>query len=142
LRVAGRGSVWEQEVCEVLYEHIGSGGGEHVPTVHRHLVLDTGPDDVARGDSLEVDLVVRRHHAKGLLDAQVKGAAHAPGDMPAESTKATRHRAPSLCLAFLDLLAGLEGGNPQLLQLLLRGVVGRLHSLSLGRRVPQGDPQA
>jgi hypothetical protein len=24
----------------------------------------------------------------------------------------------------------------------LRGVVGRLHSLSLGRRVPQGGPQA
>jgi hypothetical protein len=24
----------------------------------------------------------------------------------------------------------------------LRGVVGRLHSLSLGCRVPQGDPQA
>jgi hypothetical protein len=44
-----------------------------------------------------------------------------------------RHRAPSLCLAFLNLLAGLEGGSPQLLQLMLRGVVGRLNSLSLGR---------
>jgi hypothetical protein len=29
--------------------------------------------------------------------------------------EATRHRAPSLRLAFLDLLAGLEGGGPQLL---------------------------
>jgi hypothetical protein len=31
-----------------------------------------------------------------------------------------------LRLTFLDLLAGLEGGGPQLFQLLLRGVVGRL----------------
>jgi hypothetical protein len=85
---------------------------------------------------------VTRHHAKGLLDAQVKGAAHAPGDMPAESTKVTHHRAPSPRLAFLDLLAGLEGGNPQLLQLLLRGVVGHLHSLGLGGCIPQGSPQA
>jgi hypothetical protein len=62
--------------------------------------------------------------------------------MPAEGVEATRRRAPSLRLAFLDLLAGLESGGPQLLQLLLRGVVGCLHRLSLGRRVPQGDPQA
>jgi hypothetical protein len=48
---------------------------------------------------------VGRHHPKGLLDAQVKGAALVPGDMPTESTKATRHQAPSLRLAFLDLLA-------------------------------------
>jgi hypothetical protein len=41
----------------------------------------------------------------------MKSAMHAPGDMPAESTKATRHRAPSLRLAFLDLLAGLEGAG-------------------------------
>jgi hypothetical protein len=53
-----------------------------------------------------------------------------------------RQRAPGLCLALLDLLTGLEGGGPQLLQLLLRGVVGRLHGLSLGGRVPQGGPQA
>jgi hypothetical protein len=106
-------------VNEVLGEHIGGGGGERVRTVHRHFVLDADRDDVARGDSLEVDLVVRRHHAKGLLDAQMKSATHTSGDMPAESTKATRHRAPSLRLAFLDLLAGLEGGGPQLLQLLL-----------------------
>jgi hypothetical protein len=33
-------------------------------------------------------------------------------------------------------LADLEGGGPQLLQLLLRGVVGRLHCLSLGGCVP------
>jgi hypothetical protein len=72
----------------------------------------------------------------------VKSVAHAPGDMPAEGAEATRHRAPGLRLAFLDLLAGLEGGGLQLLQLLLRGIVGHLHSLSLGCRVPQGDPQA
>jgi hypothetical protein len=73
------------------------------------------------------------HHTKRLLDTQVKGVAHAPGDMPTEGAEAAHHRAPSLRLAFLDLLACLEGGGPQLLQLLLRGVVGRLDSLSLGR---------
>jgi hypothetical protein len=35
-------------------------------------------------------------------------------------------------------LAGLEGGSLQRLQLLLRGVVGRLHHLGLGSHVPQG----
>jgi hypothetical protein len=49
----------------------------------------------------------------------MKSATHTPGDVPAESAKAARHAAPNLCLAFLDLLAGLEGGGPQLLQLLL-----------------------
>jgi hypothetical protein len=39
-------------------------------------------------------------------------------------------------------LADLEGGGLQILQLLLRGVVGRLHCLALGGRVPQGSPQA
>jgi hypothetical protein len=47
-----------------------------------------------------------------------------------------------LRLALLDFLVGLEGGGPQLFQLLLRGVVGRLHSLSFGCRVSQGSPQA
>jgi hypothetical protein len=82
------------------------------------------------------------HHTKRLLDTQVKGAAHAPGDVPTEGAEAARHRGPSLCLAFLDLLACLEGGGTQLLQLLLREVVGHLNNLSLGRRVPQGGPQA
>jgi hypothetical protein len=58
------------------------------------------------------------HHAEGLLDTQVKGAEHAPRDMPPEGTQATRQRAPGLRLAFLDCLAGLEGGGPQLSQLL------------------------
>jgi hypothetical protein len=39
-------------------------------------------------------------------------------------------------------MAGLEGGGPQLFQLLLRGVVGRLHHLSLSGRVPQSGPRA
>jgi hypothetical protein len=72
----------------------------------------------------------------------VKGATHAPGDVPTKGTQATRRRAPGLRLAFFDRLAGLEGGGPQLFQLLLRGVVGRLHSLGLSGRVPQGGPQA
>jgi hypothetical protein len=62
---------------------------------------------------------VRHHHAKGLLNAQVKGVVNEPGDTSAEGAKATRHRASSLRLAFLDLMAGLKGGGPQLLQLLL-----------------------
>jgi hypothetical protein len=86
-------------------------------------------------------LVVGRLHGESLPDAQVKGAAHAPGDMPTKGVEATRYRAPSLRLAFLDLLASLERGGPQLLQLLLRGVVGYLDNLSLGRRVPQGGLQ-
>jgi hypothetical protein len=49
----------------------------------------------------------------------VKGATQALGDMLAKGTKATRHRAPGLHVGLLDLLASLEGGGPQLLQLLL-----------------------
>jgi hypothetical protein len=56
--------------------------------------------------------------------------------MPAEGTQATRQRAPGLRLAFLNLLADLEGSGPRLLQLLLRGVVGHLHSLGLGGHIP------
>jgi hypothetical protein len=39
-------------------------------------------------------------------------------------------------------LVGLEGGGLQRLQLLLRGVVGRLHCLGLGGHLPQGSLQA
>jgi hypothetical protein len=76
---------------------------------------------------------VGSHHAEGLLDTQVKGAAHALGNVPAKGTEATCHRAPGLHLALLDPLACLECGGPQLFQLLLRGVVGRLDGLRLGR---------
>jgi hypothetical protein len=82
-------------------------------------------------------LIVGGHHAKHLLHTQVKGPAHTLGDVPTEGAEAARHRAPSLRLAFLNLLACLEGGGPQLLQLMLRGVVGSLNSLSRGRRVPR-----
>jgi hypothetical protein len=81
---------------------------------------------------------VRPHYAEGLLDAQVKGSAHAPRDVPAEGTQATRQRAPGLRFAFLDRLAGLKSGGPQLPQLLFHRVVGRAHGLGLGGRVPQG----
>jgi hypothetical protein len=74
---------------------------------------------------------VGSHHAEGLLDAQVKSAAHALGNVPAEGAEVTCQRAPGLCLALLDRLARLEGSGPQLFQLLLRGVVGRLDSLCL-----------
>jgi hypothetical protein len=57
--------------------------------------------------------------------------------MPAQGAEATRHRAPGLRFAFLDALARLEGRGPQLFQLLLGGVVGRLDHLRLGRRRPK-----
>jgi hypothetical protein len=59
------------------------------------------------------------HHSKGLFDALVKGVAHALGDMPTKGAQATSQRAPGLCHAFFNLLADLECGIPQLLQLLL-----------------------
>jgi hypothetical protein len=45
-------------------------------------------DDVTLRHSLEVDLVMRSHHSDGLLDAEVQGLAHAPGDVPAEGAQA------------------------------------------------------
>jgi hypothetical protein len=63
----------------------------------------------------------------------MKGTAHALGNVRAEGVEATRHRAPGLHVAFINPLARLESGGPQLLQLLLQGVVGRLDSLRLGR---------
>jgi hypothetical protein len=133
LGVACHGSVQEQEVPEVLGEDVGRRSGKRVRAVHCHLVIDVDRDNVARREGFEVDLIMGGHHTKCLLDTQVKGVAHAPGDVHNEGAEAARHQAPSLRLAFLDLLAGLEGGRPQLLQLLLRGVVGRQNSLSLGR---------
>jgi hypothetical protein len=52
---------------------------------------------------------VRPHHSESLLDAEVQGPAHAPRDVPAEGAQAAGQRAPSLCLALLHSLAGLEG---------------------------------
>jgi hypothetical protein len=60
---------------------------------------------------------VGRYHTEGL--AQVKGAAHALGDVPTDGAQATRQRAPGLRLAFFNLLADLEGGSLQFLQILL-----------------------
>jgi hypothetical protein len=137
-----RGSVREEEVREVLGEDVGGRSSKRVRMVHRHLVVDADENDVARGNGLEVDLVVGDHHAEGLLDAQVKGTAQALGNMPAEGAKATRHRAPGLHIDLFDPLARLEGGGPQLLQLLLRGVVGHLEGLYQGRRVPKSVPRA
>jgi hypothetical protein len=85
---------------------------------------------------------VGSHHAESLLDTQVKGATQTLGNVPAKGTEVTCHRTPDLHLTLLDPLARLEGGCPQLFQLLLRGVVGCLDSLRLGRRVPKSGPQA
>jgi hypothetical protein len=62
---------------------------------------------------------VGNHYANSLLHPQVKGVAHALGDVPAEGAKTTRHGAPDLRLAFFNPLARLEGSGLQLLQLLL-----------------------
>jgi hypothetical protein len=69
---------------------------------------------------------VGTHHSEGLLDAEVQRPAHAPGDVPAKGAQAAGQRAPSLRLALLHSLAGLEGRRAQLQQLLLEGVVGGL----------------
>jgi hypothetical protein len=69
---------------------VGGRSSECVRTVHRHFVVDADRDAIARGDGLEVDLVVGNHHTEGLLDAQVKSVAHALGDVPAEGAEATR----------------------------------------------------
>jgi hypothetical protein len=55
---------------------------------------------------------VGSHHTERLLDTQVKGVAHALGDVPTEGAETVLHRAPSLCLTFLNLPACLEGGGP------------------------------
>jgi hypothetical protein len=103
----------------VREEDVSGRSSERVRTVHHHLVVDADGNNVAHGNGLEVDLVVGDHHAERLLDAQVKGAAHALCNMPTEGTEATRHRASSLHIALFNPLAHLEGGGPQLLQLLL-----------------------
>jgi hypothetical protein len=50
---------------------------------------------------------VRSHHAEGFLDTQVKGAAHALGDVPAKGAETTGHGAPGMRLAFFNPLARL-----------------------------------
>jgi hypothetical protein len=68
LRAASWGSIREEEFHEVFGEDIGGGSGERVHAVHLHLVIDADWDDIARGDGLEVDLVVGNNHTKSLLD--------------------------------------------------------------------------
>jgi hypothetical protein len=50
------GSVWEKEIHEIFGEDVSGRSSERVCTVHRHLVVDTDRNDVARGNGLEVDL--------------------------------------------------------------------------------------
>jgi hypothetical protein len=57
--------------------------------------------------------------------------------VPAKGAQAAGQRAPSLRLALLYSLAGLEGCGAQLQQLLLGGVVGGLQRLGTLGRVPQ-----
>jgi hypothetical protein len=110
--------------------------------VHLDLIVETLGDDVALGDRPEVDPVVRHHHTKGFLDPQVECTVHTPGNMPAQGAEATHHGALGLRLALLHALERLKGRGPQLLQLLLGRVVGRLERLGLGRRRPKSRPQA
>jgi hypothetical protein len=85
---------------------------------------------------------VRLHHAEGLLDPQAEHTSHTPGNMTAQGTEAARHGALGLHVALLHALTRLEGHIPQVFQLLLRGVVGCLDCLVLGRRRPKIRPQA
>jgi hypothetical protein len=85
---------------------------------------------------------VGSHHAEGLLDAQVKRAAHAPRDMSTKGAQTAGQRASSLRLALFDRLAGIEGRGAQLYQLPLGGVVGSLQRLGPIGRVPQRGAQA
>jgi hypothetical protein len=71
LGAASRGSVREEEIHEVFGKDVGGRSSERVHVVHRHLVVDADGDDIARGDGLEIDLVVGSHQAEGLLDTQV-----------------------------------------------------------------------
>jgi hypothetical protein len=112
-------SVRKEEVHEVLGKDVSGRSSERIRMVHRHLIVDAEGNDIARGNGLKVDLVVGGHHAKGFLKSQVKGMVHALGNVPTEGADATRHRAPGLHVALLNPLACLEGGGPQLLQLLL-----------------------
>jgi hypothetical protein len=62
---------------------------------------------------------VRHHHAKGFLDSQMECVAHELSNVPAQSAKTTLHGTSGLRLAFLNVLARLEGDGLQLFQLLL-----------------------
>jgi hypothetical protein len=44
LGVAGAGSVWKQEVSEILDKHIGGGSGERICAIHRLLVFNANWD--------------------------------------------------------------------------------------------------
>jgi hypothetical protein len=99
----------------------------------RDVVIETADDDVAHRQCREVDPVVRLHHAEGVLDPQAEGTPHALGNMATQGPEPARHGAPGLPVALLNTLARLEGHIPQSLQFLLRGVVGRLDRLCLGR---------
>jgi hypothetical protein len=85
---------------------------------------------------------VRLHHAEGLLDPQVEGASHTPGNMAAQGLVATRHGAPCLAGTLVDALAHLEGRLLQKPQLLLGGVVSHLEHSHLRHRLPESFPQA
>jgi hypothetical protein len=61
--------------------------------------------------------------------------------MPTQGVKTTRHGTPGLRLSFLDALARLKGGDLQLFQLLLRGLLGHLDGLRLSRRCPESRLQ-
>jgi hypothetical protein len=76
------------------------------------------------------------------MDVEVQHSAHAPGDVPAKGAQAAGQRAPSLRLALLHGLAGLEGRGVQVQQLLLRGVVEGLQRLGTVGRMPQRGAQA
>jgi hypothetical protein len=55
--------VREEEVHEIFGEDVVGRSSKRVRMVHRHLVVNADGDDVARRDSLKVELVVGSHHS-------------------------------------------------------------------------------
>ena len=76
---------------EVTLEQYGQGGGGTLDggvgllhSSHRVISLDTRRDDVACRHPLEVHDVVRRHHAKGPLNAEAEGTFETLGHLTAQ----------------------------------------------------------
>ena len=76
---------------EVALESLGQGGGKTLDggigllhSSHRVISLDTRRDDVACRHPLEVHDVVRRHHAKGPLNAEAEGTFETLGHLTAQ----------------------------------------------------------
>ena len=83
-------------------------------------IFIVGGDDVACGQMLEVDDVVRRDDAESLLDTKVESTLETLGHPTAQGPQATGHRAPRCAALPLVFLARGHGGSLQVFEILLR----------------------